>query len=133
MTTSPAPAEGTISYSLESFRSLAHMVDVQYLVPILDHTMLDEHFCAVPTGATSFLPTRLLRGGKRLHVAWWIATGAHGVIAATVINAYAVVDDGLANYFDDGRGVAVEPLEGFASWMMRSLLATWTWRACQGR
>ncbi|KAI0247819.1 hypothetical protein BJV78DRAFT_1363943 [Lactifluus subvellereus] len=133
MTTSPPPVAGTILCSLESFCSLTHMADVQYLVPTLDHTMLDEDSCA-PPGHGPLGPSgqRLLRGGKRLRVAWWIAIGAHGVIAATTIDAYAVVDAALANYFDDGHGVVVEQLESLASRMTHSLLVTWTRRVCQG-
>ena len=55
------------------------------------------------------------------YASWRIATGAHRVVAATVINAYAVVYAALANYFDDRHGITVEPLE------------SWTCRACQGR
>ena len=65
-----------------------------------------------------------------VYASWWIATGARGVIAATVVDAYVVVDVALASYFDDGCDVAVEQLDSLASRMMtRSLLATWTWRA----
>jgi hypothetical protein len=58
------------------------------------------------------------------YVSWRIATGAHGVVATTVINAYAAVYAALANYFDDGRGVRLEPLESLVSRMTRL--------ACQG-
>jgi len=46
-----------------------------------------------------------------VYPSWWITTGAHGVIAATVVDAYAVV----ANYFVNGCGIAVEPLESQVS------------------
>ncbi|KAI0256248.1 FAD/NAD-P-binding domain-containing protein [Lactifluus subvellereus] len=54
-----------------------------------------------------------LRG---VYASGWAATGARGVLAATLIDAYAVADTILADYHDDddGRGAVSAPLEGEA-------------------
>jgi adrenodoxin-NADP+ reductase len=51
------------------------------------------------------------RALRRVYASGWAATGARGVLAATLIDAYAVADTILADYRDDLQGAATAPLE----------------------
>ncbi|KAF8494731.1 FAD/NAD-P-binding domain-containing protein [Russula emetica] len=130
------------SWSLDFFRSpTGFTADGQHLT--LAHTALNEHSCAVPTGASSLLRTDLVvtalghhsdpllayydsslghlrtdrgrrvldatsRALRRVYASGWVATGARGVLAATMIDAYAVADTILADHFGDGSGGGAE-------------------------
>jgi adrenodoxin-NADP+ reductase len=51
------------------------------------------------------------RALRRVYASGWAATGARGVLAATMMDAYAVADTILTDYHDDGRsGVDVPPV-----------------------
>ena len=54
------------------------------------------------------------RALRKVYASGWAATGARGVLAATLIDAYAVADVILADYHDDVRGTAATPLKGEA-------------------
>jgi adrenodoxin-NADP+ reductase len=53
---------------------------------------------------------------RRVYASGWAATGARGVLAATMIDAYAVADAILADHFGDGPGGGAEamPVQGEA-------------------
>jgi len=56
------------------------------------------------------------RALRRVYASGWAATGARGVLAATLIDAYAVADAILADHFGDGPGGVAEvmPVQGEA-------------------
>ncbi|EEB93983.1 hypothetical protein MPER_07288, partial [Moniliophthora perniciosa FA553] len=90
------------SWSLEFYRNpLA--VDPSRNILTLSHTQVDPNTGrAVPTGMTTQLPTNLIitslgfpRFGhilKNVYSSGWAAMGAKGVLAATMMDAYSVVD-----------------------------------------
>ncbi|KAI0253844.1 FAD/NAD-P-binding domain-containing protein [Lactifluus subvellereus] len=86
--------------------ALGHHADPStvYYDPALGHLRTDRG--RVLDGADRAL--------RRVYASGWAATGARGVLAATLIDAYAVADTILADYRDDGRGAAAAPLEGEA-------------------
>jgi adrenodoxin-NADP+ reductase len=49
---------------------------------------------------------------RRVYASGWAATGARGVLAATMMDAYAVTDTILGDYHNDRYGAAAAPLEG---------------------
>ena len=56
------------------------------------------------------------RALRRVYASGWAATGARGVLAATMIDAYAVADAILSDHFGDGPGGGAEvvPVQGEA-------------------
>jgi adrenodoxin-NADP+ reductase len=48
------------------------------------------------------------RALRHVYASGWAATGARGVLAATMIDAYAVADSILADHFGDGSGSGAE-------------------------
>ena len=56
------------------------------------------------------------RSLRRVYASGWAATGARGVLAATMIDAYAVADAILSDHFGDGPGGGAEvvPVQGEA-------------------
>jgi len=128
-TTPKGPSEDFRSWSLEFFRSPTGVVPtpnsaLSNLELSLAHTTLDPNNKAVPTGATSILPTDLIitslghrseptthwydpglghvrnvsgrvvdeRGDvlRNVYTSGWASTGAKGVLATTMMNAYDV-------------------------------------------
>jgi adrenodoxin-NADP+ reductase len=101
----------------------------------LTHTALDEQSRAVPTGVTSLQRTDLVVTAlghhtdplqayydpalghlRRVYASGWAATGARGVLAATMIDAYAVADAILADYTGSSDASAVPvPQDGACS------------------
>lgn len=134
--TPKAPGEGFRSWSLEFFRSPTGVVPTpssasSTLELSLAHTTLDPNNKAVPTGATSILPTDLVitslghrseptthwydpglghvrnvsgrvvdeRGNvlRNVYASGWASTGAKGVLATTMMNAYDVAQTFLSD------------------------------------
>ncbi|KAF9782487.1 hypothetical protein BJ322DRAFT_1111347 [Thelephora terrestris] len=130
------PGDGFKSWSLEFFRSPTGVVPTPHSVSSnlelsLAHTTLDAKNKAVPTGATSILPTDLIitslghrseptahwydpglghvrnvsgrvideRGNvlKNVYTSGWASTGAKGVLATTMMNAYDVAQTLLSD------------------------------------
>jgi adrenodoxin-NADP+ reductase len=54
------------------------------------------------------------RALRRVYASGWAATGARGVLGATLMDAYAVADTILADYHDDRRSAAAVPLKSEA-------------------
>ena len=81
--------------------ALGHHSDplLAYYDPSLGHLRTDRGRRVLD--ATS----RALRG---VYASGWAATGARGVLAATMIDAYAVADTILADHFSDGSGGGAE-------------------------
>lgn len=81
--------------------ALGHHADplLAYYDPSLGHLRTDR-------GRRVLDPTTS-RALRRVYASGWAATGARGVLAATMIDAYAVADSILADHFGDGsRGGA---------------------------
>ena len=130
------PSGGFRSWSLEFFRSPTGVIPTldsvsSNLELSLAHTTLDPNNKAVPTGATSILPTDLIitslghrseptthwydpglghvrnvsgrvvdeRGDvlKNVYTSGWASTGAKGVLATTMMNAYDVAQTLLSD------------------------------------
>ena len=134
--TPKGPGEDFKSWSLEFFRSPTGVVPTPHsassgLELSLTHTTLDPNNKAVPTGATSILPTDLIvtslghrseptthwydpglghvrnvsgrvgdeRGNvlRNVYTSGWASTGAKGVLATTMLNAYDVAQTLLSD------------------------------------
>lgn len=128
--------ESSKTWSLEFFRSPTGVVSTPHSVSSklelgLAHTILDANNKAVPTGATSILPTDLIitslghrseptahwydpglghvrnvsgrvideRGNilRNVYTSGWASTGAKGVLATTMMNAYDVAQTLLSD------------------------------------
>lgn len=137
--TPKGPSEDFKSWSLEFFRSPTGVVPTPHsassnLELSLAHTTLDPNNKAVPTGATSILPTDLVitslghrseptthwydpvlghvrnvsgrvvdEGGnvlRNVYTSGWASTGAKGVLATTMMNAYDVAQTLLSDAQD---------------------------------
>ena len=148
------PGEDFKSWSLEFFRSPTGVATTSNPVSSnlelsLAHTTLDPNKKAVPTGATSILPTDLIitslghrseptahwydpglghvrntsgrvvdeRGNvlKNVYTSGWASTGAKGVLATTMMNAYDVAQTLLSDARDpvpEARTVMSEGVKG---------------------
>ena len=134
--TPKGPGEDFRTWSLEFFRSPTGVVPTPNSAPSnlelsLAHTTLDPNNKAVPTGATSILPTDLIitslghrseptthwydpglghvrnvsgrvvdeRGNvlRNVYTSGWASTGAKGVLATTMMNAYDVAQTLLSD------------------------------------
>jgi adrenodoxin-NADP+ reductase len=81
--------------------ALGHHSDplLVYYDPSLGHLRTDRGRRVLDTAS---------RALRRVYASGWAATGARGVLAATMIDAYAVADTILADHFGDGSGGGAE-------------------------
>ena len=88
--------------------ALGHHSDplLAYYDPTLGHLRTDRGRLLDPTS----------RDLCRVYASDWAVTGGHGVLAATMIDAYAVADAILADHFGDGpcSGAKAVPIRGEA-------------------
>ena len=140
--TSKGPSQDFKSWSLEFFRSPTGVVPTHSALSNLElslaHTTLDPNNKAVPTGATSILPTDLVitslghrseptahwydpglghvrnvsgrvgdeKGNmlRNVYTSGWASTGAKGVLATTMLDAYNVAQTLLSDVQDPVPG-----------------------------
>jgi len=86
--------------------ALGHHLDplLAYYDPTLGHLRTDRGRRVLDTTS---------RALRRVYASGWAATGARGVLAATMIDAYAVADAILVDHFGGG-GAEVVPVQGEA-------------------